>query len=147
MIRRPPRSTLFPYTTLFRSRERLAVARGDGGQRGNGHAFEPHLERPGGDSVARYRPPPPAPGAGVARGGDELDVLRQPAAHRVDGEPDRGGKGRGTRRTDRVRGVRAGRSPGDAVDPRVGDHGAGGDRLGETAPQEFASELAARPCP
>src|SRR3712207_8891257 len=29
MIRRPPRSTLFPYTTLFRSRPRLhAVARG-----------------------------------------------------------------------------------------------------------------------
>src|SRR5258707_1675879 len=25
MIRRPPRSTLFPYTTLFRSRELLAV--------------------------------------------------------------------------------------------------------------------------
>src|SRR6267143_5362718 len=24
MIRRPPRSTLFPYTTLFRSRERIA---------------------------------------------------------------------------------------------------------------------------
>src|SRR2546427_9691639 len=24
MIRRPPRSTLFPYTTLFRSREKLA---------------------------------------------------------------------------------------------------------------------------
>src|SRR2546430_8705888 len=27
MIRRPPRSTLFPYTTLFRSRPRLAVSR------------------------------------------------------------------------------------------------------------------------
>src|SRR3712207_8991573 len=26
MIRRPPRSTLFPYTTLFRSRDRLAAA-------------------------------------------------------------------------------------------------------------------------
>src|SRR3712207_8906325 len=26
MIRRPPRSTLFPYTTLFRSRERDALA-------------------------------------------------------------------------------------------------------------------------
>src|SRR2546422_6069277 len=26
MIRRPPRSTLFPYTTLFRSRARNAVA-------------------------------------------------------------------------------------------------------------------------
>src|SRR2546427_9334515 len=25
MIRRPPRSTLFPYTTLFRSRERLRL--------------------------------------------------------------------------------------------------------------------------
>src|SRR2546422_6924949 len=27
MIRRPPRSTLFPYTTLFRSRSRVARAR------------------------------------------------------------------------------------------------------------------------
>src|SRR2546430_3171514 len=26
MIRRPPRSTLFPYTTLFRSRKELAAA-------------------------------------------------------------------------------------------------------------------------
>src|SRR3712207_8827266 len=34
MIRRPPRSTLFPYTTLFRSLQRLTnwriVTRGDG---------------------------------------------------------------------------------------------------------------------
>src|SRR5256885_7861817 len=30
MIRRPPRSTLFPYTTLFRSGQGLAHARGDG---------------------------------------------------------------------------------------------------------------------
>src|SRR5256885_6499345 len=28
MIRRPPRSTLFPYTTLFRSKTRIAPARG-----------------------------------------------------------------------------------------------------------------------
>src|SRR3712207_8783417 len=27
MIRRPPRSTLFPYTTLFRSRQRLEAGR------------------------------------------------------------------------------------------------------------------------
>src|SRR2546429_8217931 len=26
MIRRPPRSTLFPYTTLFRSRQRVMIA-------------------------------------------------------------------------------------------------------------------------
>src|SRR5256885_16406812 len=30
MIRRPPRSTLFPYTTLFRSYAGSLVARGDG---------------------------------------------------------------------------------------------------------------------
>src|SRR3989449_11510678 len=30
MIRRPPRSTLFPYTTLFRSRGLLLRGRGDG---------------------------------------------------------------------------------------------------------------------
>src|SRR6267143_4029405 len=33
MIRRPPRSTLFPYTTLFRSNRRLR----DGGICGRGH--------------------------------------------------------------------------------------------------------------
>src|SRR3712207_8958524 len=31
MIRRPPRSTLFPYTTLFRSQEVRAVRRAVGG--------------------------------------------------------------------------------------------------------------------
>src|SRR6267378_7655820 len=34
MIRRPPRSTLFPYTTLFRSRRRLPRPRGNPGERG-----------------------------------------------------------------------------------------------------------------
>src|SRR2546422_5571836 len=29
MIRRPPRSTLFPYTTLFRSRSQARLLRGD----------------------------------------------------------------------------------------------------------------------
>src|SRR3712207_8240336 len=31
MIRRPPRSTLFPYTTLFRSADIGALARSEGG--------------------------------------------------------------------------------------------------------------------
>src|SRR3712207_8148263 len=44
MIRRPPRSTLFPYTTLFRSVRHLAVV----GDRG-GH--QAHLEDVGGDPV------------------------------------------------------------------------------------------------
>src|SRR3712207_8655488 len=36
MIRRPPRSTLFPYTTLFRSVGREAVLSGRGGLRAGG---------------------------------------------------------------------------------------------------------------
>src|SRR5256885_9385840 len=34
MIRRPPRSTLFPYTTLFRSRDTLVARLGEGRYRG-----------------------------------------------------------------------------------------------------------------
>src|SRR5256885_11468863 len=41
MIRRPPRSTLFPYTTLFRSRDRVAV---DPGHRGDVAEVERELE-------------------------------------------------------------------------------------------------------
>src|SRR5688572_32031053 len=50
MIRRPPRSTLFPYTTLFRSRpspERLRAARSAARRR------EPRRPRP---SASRARP-------------------------------------------------------------------------------------------
>src|SRR2546422_3870097 len=39
MIRRPPRSTLFPYTTLFRSRD-LGAARRRAGNRGHRLAVE-----------------------------------------------------------------------------------------------------------
>src|SRR5688572_31920768 len=45
MIRRPPRSTLFPYTTLFRSGQITdAVKRGGDGQEGQ-HEKEPGGER------------------------------------------------------------------------------------------------------
>src|SRR2546425_9410015 len=49
MIRRPPRSTLFPYTTLFRSQRpglatgRRPVARARGGRRGLGPGGAPAL--------------------------------------------------------------------------------------------------------
>src|SRR5256886_8683796 len=60
MIRRPPRSTLFPYTTLFRSPSRRAAPDGPAG---------PHRKRPAGPSHApgttdRSRPMP-APPIGV----------------------------------------------------------------------------------
>src|SRR3712207_6959965 len=54
MIRRPPRSTLFPYTTLFRSRgERRGDAR-RGGAGGGGTAGGPDL-RSGAGSRGRLR--------------------------------------------------------------------------------------------
>src|SRR2546430_4171313 len=38
MIRRPPRSTLFPYTTLFRSWSRENSSHTESAARGHGHA-------------------------------------------------------------------------------------------------------------
>src|SRR3712207_7972809 len=50
MIRRPPRSTLFPYTTLFRSHDAHAVADGAGDDRG---AVADAQRPPAGDDAAR----------------------------------------------------------------------------------------------
>src|SRR3712207_8365297 len=50
MIRRPPRSTLFPYTTLFRSGARRAAGDGGRGGRRGGRA------RPARRPVRRPRP-------------------------------------------------------------------------------------------
>src|SRR3989442_9599603 len=51
MIRRPPRSTLFPYTTLFRSLAiQFRVGQGD---------VSPQVVTRRGDSVAVYGPLPP----------------------------------------------------------------------------------------
>src|SRR5436309_10292093 len=50
MLRRPPRSTLFPYTTLFRSRadsERLGVGPGDMPERDDGRFRQPFPDHAG----------------------------------------------------------------------------------------------------
>src|SRR5256885_12461506 len=62
MIRRPPRSTLFPYTTLFRS----------GG--GAGHSADRHAGQqphPGGDGVLAAKP-------GVDRSEEHTSELQSP---------------------------------------------------------------------
>src|SRR5260370_17476375 len=46
MIRRPTRSTLFPYTTLFRSREAARAHRQETGEHRPGHAAGPAHQRP-----------------------------------------------------------------------------------------------------
>src|SRR3712207_7140736 len=49
MIRRPPRSTLFPYTTLFRSEHVLAAeVFGDGAEDGREVELRARVERGGG---------------------------------------------------------------------------------------------------
>src|SRR5258707_3329390 len=63
MIRRPPRSTLFPYTTLFRSDQHLG--------RAGGRA--PHRQRAGG---------PPLRGAALPRGQAGLPDRRARAQDR-----------------------------------------------------------------
>src|SRR3712207_8561340 len=62
MIRRPPRSTLFPYTTLFRSKEEARrvpwtegrAARGVGGR--EGRVAAPAAPARGGPSLGAARP-------------------------------------------------------------------------------------------
>src|SRR5260370_36606271 len=73
MIRRPPRSTLFPYTTLFRSPR--AASRGGGSA--SRDVLHEHA-RPGLDPVAHVhahrgppRRPPPRPPPPLAPGGPE----------------------------------------------------------------------------
>src|SRR2546430_8973674 len=65
MIRRPPRSTLFPYTTLFRSLGAGCVASGVASklhavrQGGNTRAAAPQGRLPRGDRRGDFPPPPP----------------------------------------------------------------------------------------
>src|SRR5260221_10404695 len=58
MIRRPPRSTLFPYTTLFRSRD--AAAR-------------PAAAADGGGALRRHAPLSPVGGRGVSSAATHRD--------------------------------------------------------------------------
>src|SRR3712207_7090845 len=70
MIRRPPRSTLFPYTTLFRS----VAAQAEGGRHDRSD------EAPGGDGRrrrGRRRGGAPAPNGGR---GDRSALGREPGA-------------------------------------------------------------------
>src|SRR5690242_21501185 len=71
MIRRPPRSTLFPYTTLFRSGRGFGCGAGDersgrGVQRRGGTGLAGRADRPGrrGRRLGRGRP------TGVSAAGD-----------------------------------------------------------------------------
>src|SRR3712207_8163134 len=72
MIRRPPRSTLFPYTTLFRSLDRQEDQRPE-------DEAEPAQGLPGGDQVAARRDQivqPPVAGGMVLRSEEHTSELQ-----------------------------------------------------------------------
>src|SRR5574341_1765843 len=114
MIRRPPRSTLFPYTTLFRSAP-AAVVDGDGRQREPrvGHRPAQHLHRRDQDPDRRARAarqhlpagelrrgvagPPPRRHAGgpVALGAAGGELPAVPALRAGAARAEAGGAGRG----------------------------------------------------
>src|SRR2546422_6337811 len=112
MIRRPPRSTLFPYTTLFRSEGGRVAAHGrDGRVLGDGH---------GGGGGA----------GGAFVGGEEL-------VRRDDGVGEYGGRVVGDPASLQLAGAgqrAAGEGGGGAVRKEVdgaGGEGRGGDRVGD----------------
>src|SRR3712207_8355644 len=66
MIRRPPRSTLFPYTTLFRSKVAISPL----------HAIAQQMPVPGGDLSARYHLHPVVALGGVVRSEEHTSELQ-----------------------------------------------------------------------
>src|SRR3712207_7062349 len=76
MIRRPPRSTLFPYTTLFRSCGQAAAAGALGGER------EPPSRALGGAVVDGRRLVRPAVRPRAAGGQEILDPVQRHLADR-----------------------------------------------------------------
>src|SRR3712207_8423906 len=66
MIRRPPRSTLFPYTTLFRSERQGAAAQGARGAGRRAHADPVRRRERGGARARRHRAQAAHAGAGGA---------------------------------------------------------------------------------
>src|SRR3712207_7296410 len=82
MIRRPPRSTLFPYTTLFRSRgERVAIPNGIAsilatlGARGYDPLRRDRRQRLDGVRTALGDPLPPQARARIERMLDRLELV------------------------------------------------------------------------
>src|SRR3989475_12834772 len=114
MIRRPPRSTLFPYTTLFRSRS------GGGSGEENERASVHGLNVDFGHRFVHAAGAPGTPSARLAADGRPFARLRSSGPQ----GPCRGGRGAGGRRSLRrgpqLRGGRAATPAGPAPLPAVG---------------------------
>src|SRR5256885_14546488 len=101
MIRRPPRSTLFPYTTLFRSERPLEAQVGHGPPRPRlerhrgGGQLDPDLERAHEVMIDGQVPDgPPSRREHVEEGAQRPENAGEPPRPRRGGERRRGGPGR-----------------------------------------------------
>src|SRR2546421_2127245 len=114
MIRRPPRSTLFPYTTLFRSR--------DGGEPDDGRRPRARGEAPARGLRARRRVPVPGGPQPRRRPPDPLDRLGRTVPRDAEGEA-RGDDGRGRAQASHVEDGREDHDRlGDAHEQGARDH-------------------------
>src|SRR3712207_7579069 len=77
MIRRPPRSTLFPYTTLFRSPGRQHLQAGGGVARGKAHG----VLSPSGAAGGGRRQRPSLPRFDAARTSQDRKSTRLNSSH------------------------------------------------------------------
>src|SRR2546422_409131 len=108
MIRRPPRSTLFPYTTLFRSGARHgARGGGAGGERGDGPP-DRELEAPGRASPRHLEAAGILPAGGERGGCADRRELPGDGGGRV---PHRYGRARGGHHQGQEEGARVARRP------------------------------------
>src|SRR3989454_12302464 len=123
MIRRPPRSTLFPYTTLFRSRP-----------------------LGGGLYGARRLAPAAGPGrpSGVTRRGPDSGA-RRPRARRGDGRRTRVLRGGCTARASIVHGAAAGAAPPDLLEYAHVPLLSGGPAVPEDLPRRHAARARGLP--
>src|SRR5438067_9142734 len=82
MLRRPPRSTLFPYTTLFRSVERGGISGtityGFPGSRRNPHLATIQLQPHDGDTalIGRWKRVPPGTRESIRRSEEHTSELQ-----------------------------------------------------------------------
>src|SRR2546426_12518943 len=98
MIRRPPRSTLFPYTTLFRSHHRGAVAEASGSPAGRAARRGGVARAAGGARGPRGRPAvSTGPGGDLGHPDVACRVSRsaQGAGRGLGAAPERAGAGGG----------------------------------------------------
>src|SRR5256886_14993918 len=116
MIRRPPRSTLFPYTTLFRS-PRVAQA---GARRGDGLGIAVHGEHLGAQLPEQRR-------VAAATDGriDDTAAARRPLAHRIGQDRNMVGGGQGPPEKDESPACRGRPGPGRRPPRRVPGGGGG----------------------